>query len=125
MRTGSPRNADFKGKHQLEYAWFSISDALPLLTVSAENAARQIVRACKRGEAELVISVPAKVAVLFESLFPEVMSQILAAVNQFLPGAGGVGTQTMKGRDSKSAWSPSWLTTLNEEAAIRNNEVLH
>jgi NAD(P)-dependent dehydrogenase (short-subunit alcohol dehydrogenase family) len=125
MRTGSPRNADFKGKHQLEYAWFSISDALPLLTVSAENAARQIVRACKRGEAELVISVPAKVAVLFESLFPEVMSQILAAVNQFLPGAGGVGTQTIKGRDSKSAWSPSWLTTLNEEAAIRNNEVLH
>lgn len=125
MRTGSPRNADFKGKHQLEYAWFSISDALPLLTVSAENAARQVVRACKRGQAELVISVPAKVAVLFESLFPEAMSQILGVVNQLLPGAGGVGTQTMKGRDSKSAWSPSWLTTLNEDAAIRNNEVLN
>jgi short-subunit dehydrogenase len=123
MRTGSPRNADFKGKHHLEYAWFSISDALPLLTVSAENAARQVVRACKRGQAELVISVPAKVAVLFESLFPEAMSQILAVVNQLLPGAGGVGEQTMKGRDSTSAWSPSWLTTLNEEAAIRNNEV--
>jgi short-subunit dehydrogenase len=125
MRTGSPRNADFKGKHHLEYAWFSISDALPLLTVSAENAARQVVRACKRGQAELVISVPAKVAVLFESLFPEAMSQILAVMNQLLPGAGGVGNQTMKGRDSTSAWSPSWLTTLNEEAAIRNNEVLH
>ena len=125
MRTGSPRNADFKGKHQLEYAWFSISDALPLLTVSAENAARQIVRACKRGQAELVISVPAKMAVLFESLFPEAMSQILAAVNQLLPGAGGVGTQTRKGRESTSAWSPSWLTTLNEDAAMKNNEVLH
>jgi short-subunit dehydrogenase len=124
MRTGSPRNADFKGKHQLEYAWFSISDALPLLTVSAENAARQIVRACKRGQAELVISVPAKMAVLFESLFPEAMSQILAAVNQLLPGAGGVGTQTRKGRESTSAWSPSWLTTLNEDAAMKNNEVL-
>jgi short-subunit dehydrogenase len=125
MRTGSPRNADFKGKHHLEYAWFSISDALPLLTVSAENAARQVVRACKRGQAELVISVPAKVAVLFESLFPEAMSQILAIANQLLPGAGGAGTQTMKGRDSTSAWSPSWLTTLNEEAAVRNNEVLN
>jgi NAD(P)-dependent dehydrogenase (short-subunit alcohol dehydrogenase family) len=125
MRTGSPRNADFKGKHHLEYAWFSISDALPLLTVSAENAARQIVRACKRGQAELVISVPAKVAVLFESLFPEAMSQILSVVNQVLPGAGGVGKQTMKGRDSTSAWSPSWLTSLNEEAAKRNNELLH
>jgi hypothetical protein len=31
----------------------------------------------------------------------------------------------MKGKDSKSSWSPSWLTTLNEEAALRNNEVLH
>jgi short-subunit dehydrogenase len=125
MRTGSPRNADFKGKHQLEYAWFSISDALPLLTVSAENAAQQIVRACKRGQAELVISIPAKVAVLFESLFPEAMSQILAAVNQVLPRAGGVGTQTRKGHESTSAWSPSWLTLLSEEAAVRNNEVLH
>jgi short-subunit dehydrogenase len=124
MRTGSPRNADFKGKHQLEYAWFSISDAMPLLTVSAENAARQIVRACKRGQAELVISVPAKLAVLFESLFPETMSQILGAVNQVLPGAGGVGTEKRKGRESNSTWSPSWLTSLNEEAALRNNEVL-
>jgi short-subunit dehydrogenase len=125
MRTGSPRNADFKGKHQFEYAWFSISDALPLLTVSAENAARQIVSACKRGQAELVISVPAKIAVLFDSLFPEAMSQMLALANGLLPKAGGVGTERMKGRDSTSNWSPSWLTTLNEEAALRNNEVLN
>jgi len=125
MRTGSPRNADFKGQHRFEYAWFSISDALPLLTVSAENAARQIVRASKRGQAELVISIPAKVAVLFDSLFPETMSQVLAVVNRLLPAAGGAGERTMKGRESTSAWSPSWLTTLSEEAAMRNNEVLH
>jgi len=125
MRTGSPRNADFKGKHQFEYAWFSISDALPLLTVSAENAARQIVSACRRGQAELVISVPAKIAVLFDALFPETMSQMLALANRMLPNAGGVGNERMKGRDSTSAWSPSWLTTLNEEAALRNNEALH
>lgn len=125
MRTGSPRNADFKGKHQFEYAWFSISDALPLLTVSAENAARQVVRACKRGDAELVISVPAKIAVLFDALFPEAMSQMLAVANRVLPEAGGVGTERRKGRESTSSWSPSWLTTLNEEAALRNNEVAH
>ena len=123
MRTGSPRNAEFKGQHRFEYAWFSISDALPLLTVSAENAARQVVRACKRGQAELVISIPAKIAVLFESLFPEAMYQILGVVNQLLPAPGGIGTQKAKGKESTSAWSPSWLTTLNEEAAVRNNEV--
>jgi short-subunit dehydrogenase len=96
MRTGSPRNADFKGKHRFEYAWFSISDALPLLTVSAENAARQVVQACKRGQAELVISVPAKIAVLFDSLFPETMSQMLALTNRLLPDAGGAGTYVLK-----------------------------
>jgi hypothetical protein len=97
---------------------------LPLLTVSAENAARQIVDACRHGRAELVISIPAKAAVLFESLFPEAMARMLALANQFLPEPGGVGTRRMKGRDSASSWSPSWLTTLNEEAAVRNNEVL-
>lgn len=125
MRTGSPRNADFKGKHQFEYAWFSIADALPLVTVSAENAARQIVRACKRGQAELVISVPAKIAVMFDALFPELMAQMMAVTNHLLPAPGGVGTKTMKGRESTSEWSPSWLTTLSEEAAMRNNEVSH
>ena len=123
MRTGSPRNADFKGQHRFEYAWFSISDALPLLSVSAENAARQIVRACKHGQAELVISVPAKIAVLFDALFPEAMSSFLSLTNQVLPGANGAGTERVKGKDSESSWSPSWLTTLNDEAALRNNEV--
>ena len=125
MRTGSPRNADFKGKHRYEYAWFSISDSMPLLTVSAENAARQVVRACKRGQAELLISVPAKIAATFDALFPEMMSHMLGLANQLLPAPGGVGTQNVKGRQSASSWSPSWLTTLSEEAALRNNEVGH
>src|SRR5919201_401355 len=30
MRTGSPPNAYFKGQNEKEYAWFAISDALPL-----------------------------------------------------------------------------------------------
>src|SRR5262249_52903527 len=32
MRTGSPPNATFKGRHREEYAWFSISDALPVVS---------------------------------------------------------------------------------------------
>ena len=125
MRTGSPRNADFKGKHRYEYAWFSISDSMPLLTVSAENAARQVVRACKRGQAELLISIPAKIAATFDALFPEMMSHMLGLANRLLPAPGGVGTQNVKGRQSASSWSPSWLTTLSEEAALRNNEGGH
>lgn len=125
MRTGSPRNAGFKGKHREEYAWFSISDASPLLSVSAERAARDIVSACRNGRAELVISVPAKLAVLFDSLFPEMTSDLFGLTNKLLlPAPGGIGAREAKGKESTSAWSPSWLTTLNERAAMRNNEVL-
>ena len=126
MRTGSPRNANFKGKHRDEYAWFSISDSLPLVTsIKAERAARQIVDACKQGRAELVITIQAKLAVTFDALFPEVSADLLALVNRVLPGPGGIGEGSAKGRDSKSSWSPSWLTRLTEEAAMNNNEVVH
>jgi NAD(P)-dependent dehydrogenase (short-subunit alcohol dehydrogenase family) len=125
MRTGSPRNAGFKGKHREEYAWFSISDALPLLSVSAERAAREIISACRSGRAELVISVPAKLAVLIDTLLPEITSNLFAMANKFLlPEPGGIGEREAKGRESASALSPSWLTTLNERAAVRNNEVM-
>ena len=63
MRTGSPRNAVFKGKHRAEYAWFSISDALPVTSIQVERAARQIIAACKRGDAELIITTQALVAI--------------------------------------------------------------
>ena len=125
MRTGSPRNAGFKGKHREEYAWFSISDATPLLSVSAERAAREIVNACRNGRGELVISVPAKLAVIFDTMFPELTSDVFGLANKLLlPAPGGIGTREAKGKESSSAWSPSWLTTLNERAAVRNNEML-
>src|SRR6186997_1202822 len=57
MRTGSPRNAIFRGRHRSEYAWFSISDALPGVSISAEQAARRIIEATCRGEAEVLFPV--------------------------------------------------------------------
>lgn len=124
MRTGSPRNADFKGQHRSEYAWFSISDALPLTSIKAERAARQIVSACKQGRAELIITVQAKTAVLLDALFPEISAEALSLVNRVLPEAGGIGQESAKGKDSTSSWSPSWLTALNEDAARKNNEMI-
>ena len=115
----------YEGKHRYEYAWFSISDASPLVSVSAENAAQHIMNACRSGRAELVISVPAKIAVLFDTLFPELTSDLFALANRFLlPEAGGIGEREARGKESSSALSPSWLTTLNERAALKNNEVL-
>ena len=123
MRTGSPRNALFKGQHRAEYAWFSISDSLPILSISAEAAARKIVSACQHGDAELILSLPAQLAVRFHGLFPGLTAELMSLANQFLPGPGGVGTRNVPGRESTSALSPSWATTLTEEAARRNNEI--
>lgn len=123
MRTGSPRNAIFKGKHRAEYAWFSISDALPISAMKAERAARQIINACKRGDAEVILSIQAELAVKFHSLFPGLTADLLGFVNYLLPGAGGIGKRRAKGKDSQSSWSPSLLTVLNEAAARRNNEI--
>jgi NAD(P)-dependent dehydrogenase (short-subunit alcohol dehydrogenase family) len=123
MRTGSPRNATFKGQHRAEYAWFSISDALPVSSMQAERAARQIISACKRGEAEIVLSIQAQLAVRFHGLFPGLTQDMLGLVNQLLPGPGGIGRRRLKGKESTSPASPSWLTSLNEEAAVRNNEI--
>jgi short-subunit dehydrogenase len=123
MRTGSPRNAIFKGQHRAEYAWFSISDALPVTAMQAERAARQIIGACQRGDAEVVLTIQAQLAVKFHGLFPGLTADLLGLVNRVLPGPGGIGRKRAKGRDSQSELSPSWLTVLNEKAAQRNNEV--
>ena len=123
MRTGSPRNAQFKGKHRAEYAWFSIADSTPVLSTSAENAARKIVDACRHGDAELIFPVLTRLAVSFDGLFPGVTAEILAQVNRALPNAGGVGTRRVRGAESRSRVSPSPLTALGDRAAARNNEL--
>jgi NAD(P)-dependent dehydrogenase (short-subunit alcohol dehydrogenase family) len=123
MRTGSPPNATFKGQHRAEYAWFSISDSLPVSTIQAERAARQIIAGCKRGDAEVVLSIQAIAAIKFHQLFPELSADLRGLVNRLLPAAGGIGQRRAKGRDSQSELSPSWLTALSDEAAKRNNEI--
>jgi NAD(P)-dependent dehydrogenase (short-subunit alcohol dehydrogenase family) len=123
MRTGSPRNATFKGQHRAEYTWFSISDALPLTSISAARAARRIVKACKRGEPEVVLSIQAKLATRFHGLFPGLTADLLGLANHLLPAPGGIGTAHAKGEASQSALSPSWLTALNEQAAEENNQI--
>ena len=123
MRTGSPRNATFKGQHRHEYAWFSISDALPLLSIDAEKAAQQILRACQRGDAEAIIGGTAKAAVTFQAIAPGLMTELLSVVNRLLPSMGGIGTRPARGYESESSLSPSLLTRLGDQAAAQNNEI--
>jgi NAD(P)-dependent dehydrogenase (short-subunit alcohol dehydrogenase family) len=123
MRTGSPRNAIFKGKHHAEYAWFTLSDSLPLFSISARRAARRVVDACKHGEAEVVLSLPAQLAVAFHGVFPGLTSDLLGLSNRLLPNAGGIGVARATGAESETALTESWLTRLTRIAERENNEV--
>ncbi len=123
MRTGSHINAEFKGQNEKEFALFSIMDGLPVTSVSAENAARQILNAVRRGDAELTISIQAKLAARFNAVFPETTAGILELVNRFLPGPGAADTTAYTGLESTSDISPSFVTSLIDEAAEQNNEL--
>ncbi|MBS1797639.1 MAG: SDR family oxidoreductase [Acidobacteria bacterium] len=123
MRTGSHLNALFKGQNELEFAWFSLGDALPPTSVSAEKAAREIVAAARAGRAEAIISVPARLGAKINALFPELTADLAALANRLLPGPGGIGEDTARGLESTSSVSPSFLTTLIDRAAVRNNEL--
>ena len=123
MRIGSHVNATFKGQNKKEFALFSLGDATPLTSINADRAARQIVEAARRGDAELVISAQAKLAVKMNALFPELTADAVALVNQLLPGYGGVGTGKATGLQSTSAVAPSFITSAIDRAAVENNEL--
>jgi NAD(P)-dependent dehydrogenase (short-subunit alcohol dehydrogenase family) len=123
MRTGSPRHALFRGKHRAEYAWFSIADSLPGLSISAESAARRIFRGTCRGEAEVRFPITARVAAVVNALAPNLTAGALSVAARLLPDAPAAPSGRRKGESSESWISPSWLTTLGERAARRNNQL--
>jgi NAD(P)-dependent dehydrogenase (short-subunit alcohol dehydrogenase family) len=122
IHTGVVDHAIMKGRNRAEYTWFSIGDSLPLLSASAEKVARATIAGLRRGAAEVIVPLPTWFAVKFYALFPGLNTDLFALVNQVLPKPGGIGTERALGRDSHSAWAPSWLTYLSDRAAARNNE---
>jgi NAD(P)-dependent dehydrogenase (short-subunit alcohol dehydrogenase family) len=127
MRTGSPFNAWFKGRHRDEFAWFAISDSLPIVSIDAGRAAWQIVDACRHGDAELVITWPAKLAVIANAVMPQGVALAMALANRTLlpPPTDESGDKAHSGWQSLSDQAPSKLTTLTERAAQENNELPH
>ncbi|NML65543.1 SDR family NAD(P)-dependent oxidoreductase [Hymenobacter sp. RP-2-7] len=124
LRTGSAENADVKGQHEKEYAWFAIADALPGFTMSAEQAARRIWNSMRRGDAELILSLPAKLLAGFHGLAPGTTTDILAWVNRALPATGesAIANERRKGYEVETPLTKSFLTKLNRDEAARNNE---
>jgi short-subunit dehydrogenase len=100
MRTGSHLHAKVGGRRNLEYGWFGTSATLPLLSVPARVAARQIVQAAAKGKSELLISRWAVIAAKVAATAPVLTGAVLSAVNRVLPAERiAAGDSQIEGRD--------------------------
>jgi short-subunit dehydrogenase len=125
MRTGSARRAYVKGRHRAEYAWFSMSAANPLITMSAERAAEKIIHAIQRGSGEVILGLPAKAAAAFHALSTPTTSDFLALIDQYLlpqPAAGEESRERREGRELAGE-EPPRLEKFIERPAEQNLEV--
>ncbi len=122
MRTGSPKHGFFKGNYEAEYTWFKAGDSLPLLTISAEHAARAILNASRHGKAEAVLSIPAKAAALMQGIAPELTATLTSITNRLLPRPGDHSTEAHEGSAAEPAHVPAFVTAMTDSAAQRNAE---
>jgi NAD(P)-dependent dehydrogenase (short-subunit alcohol dehydrogenase family) len=124
MRTGSPVNAFFKGHHRAEYTWFSIFDSLPVTSVHAETAARQVLESVRHGDSILVISPQARAAIILQALFPKTTAGIAKLAARLMPRPEPRrGEISRSGWESQSDWSPSALTRLSDQVVVENNQL--
>lgn len=122
MRTGSHVNALFKGQYEQEYLWFSLLDSLPITSIDARRAGRQIIEACRRGESRAVISIQAQLLLAANALVPGLVAEAMKLMTWFLPGpTSEQGNVAQTGWESRSSLSPSLLTRLADQATVANN----
>ena len=122
MRTGSHVNAKFKGKHDMEFAWFAASAGAPLISMNADRAARKILAACRRGQPSLTLTFAARGAILGNALCPNLTGYVMRLVNRFLPKPSGAEGNQLRGGSEVRRLIPDWLTRSADRATIRNNE---
>jgi short-subunit dehydrogenase len=124
MRTGSFGHALVKGRRYAEASLFSLAASLPIITTSAERAARRIVRAIELGERFVVIGAPAKALRLAHALFPGTVVRGLGFLNRLLPPPeeGERDAMPLPGEIFRRGLARSILTALGDRAAKKYNE---
>lgn len=95
---------------------------MPLASMGASRAARQIVAAMRRGDAELLISLQAHAGVVGAALAPAMTAALERVIDRLLPGV-----PDHFGRSAKSGWESiekqSLFTWFGDRAAAQNNEL--
>ncbi len=85
MRTGSHLVVRFRGDVGAEYDWFALLASAPLISVTAERAARRIVAAARRGEPAVAVGPIATLAMWAEGLVPGVVADAMSVVARLQP----------------------------------------
>lgn len=122
MRTGSPVNADIKGNHKKEYAWFKHAESNPLLNQDPDQTALRIIEAIEYGEAEVTLTLTGKIASVVKGLAPGWVSLLMSIADNILPRHHGYEGYIKKGRQAESALSHGPISDFSDRAAGRNLE---
>jgi short-subunit dehydrogenase len=121
MRTGSHMNAQFKGDHDAEFAWFSTASGTPLISMNAERAARKILAACRRGQSSLTLTFAARLAIVSNAVAPNLSASIIKLISRLLPRpVAASGDELRTGWESRSSDFPR--SGLADAAIDQNNE---
>ena len=84
MRTGSHLQAQFTGQAGKEFTWFALGASLPLLSMDAERAARQIVEAVRQRRPEVILTPAGQVVSRVANLAPGLTSEVMHLVQQLV-----------------------------------------
>jgi hypothetical protein len=118
MRTGSHLNARFAGRPSWEFSWFAVLANLPVVSMSVRSAAKRIVQAARRGEAEVTIGLPANFIARVQGVAPGVNTTFLGLVNRAMPRDPGLARRhAAAGWDSETPITRSFVTALGRQAA--------
>ena len=82
MRTGSHLQARFTGQASKEFTWFSLGASLPLISMDAERAARQIIAAVRQRRAEIILTPAGQLVSRAAGIVPGLTSEILHLVQR-------------------------------------------
>lgn len=120
MRTGSPRNISVKGNHQAEYAWFKLASSLPMISQSADVAAKRIVEGIEFQETQITLTFTAKLAVALQALAPDLIGGSTRLAGRLMPSSDD--STVKKGYESESKITQGAIGSITDEAAIKFNQ---
>ena len=125
MRTGSHVNAEFAGQRDKEFTWFGLGASLPVVSMDAERAARQIVAGVAQRRAEIFLTPAGQVVSRLAGVAPELTTAVLHTVqNLALPAPDGDRSAAPGHRLRAALPEPVFgaLTSMGRAAAARFNE---